>query len=77
MSPDDRASIDEEFYWSLRNKARTVVTKEFLPGEIGYGPLHCRNEDCEEVLPEARRRAGCQLCTDCQGLAERREKRGY
>jgi RNA polymerase-binding transcription factor DksA len=76
MSPDDRATEEESFLWELRNGARPAP-KEFRPGQDGYGPEFCANEDCEEPMPEIRRRHGRQFCTDCQDLAERRAKRGY
>lgn len=36
---------------------------------------HC--EECDEELPEARRKAypGCTMCVDCQADAERRNRR--
>ena len=36
---------------------------------------HC--EECDEELPEARRKAypGCTMCVDCQADAEKRNRR--
>lgn len=37
--------------------------------------MHC--EECDEELPEARRKAyqGCTMCIDCQADAEKRNRR--
>lgn len=77
MSPDDRAAIDEEFFWNLRNTPRAVPQKQFEPGQEGYGPELCKNEDCEAPIPELSRRRGHKFCTECRAQAERLEKRGY
>lgn len=39
---------------------------------MGQGLSHC--EDCDELIPEARRKAmpGCRRCIDCQTLHEKR-----
>jgi phage/conjugal plasmid C-4 type zinc finger TraR family protein len=39
----------------------------------GDGPAHC--EECEEVIPEARRKAmpGVRLCVRCQSELEKRQ----
>lgn len=76
MSQEDRAQDEEIFQWTLLNGPRTP-TPEFKPSDKGYGPEKCTNEDCEAPLPEARRRAGRRLCTDCQTAAEVAEKRRY
>lgn len=74
MSLEDKAQEDEAFHWSMRNSGR-LAPQEFKPGDPGYGPELCANEDCEETLPELRRRNGCTLCTECQATAERRARR--
>ena len=76
MSNEERAQQEEAFRWELTNRPRTPAP-EFKPGEEGYGPELCSNEDCEGPLPELRRRRGCQLCTDCKAAAELAAKRRY
>lgn len=76
MSQEDRAQAEEAFQWSLLNRPRPAQP-EFKPGEKEYGPTLCSNEDCEDPLPEARRRAGRRLCTECQTAAEALAKRRY
>lgn len=76
MSQEDRAQDEEAFLWELRNSGRQVA-KEFEPGEKGYGPAQCTDDDCGEDMPELRRRRGCKLCTTCQDAADKRAKRGY
>jgi RNA polymerase-binding transcription factor DksA len=75
MSQEDRAQDQELFQWKLLNELRAPSSPEFKPDDSGYGPEFCRNEDCGEPLPELRRRMGKTLCTECQGLAERRQRR--
>lgn len=76
MSMEDRAQAEEAFQWGLNNRRREP-DPEFKPGEDGYGPAMCSNEDCEAPMPELRRRRGRQFCTDCQGVAEAAAKRRY
>ena len=76
MSPEDRAQEEEVFQWGLLNRPRPP-SPEFKPVDKEYGPELCSNEDCEASMPEARRRAGRQFCTDCQGAAELLAKRRY
>lgn len=76
MSQEDRAQDQEIFHWSLANGPRPSAP-DFKPGDAGYGPELCTNEDCEEQMPELRRRRGCKLCTDCQAAAEHLAKRRY
>lgn len=77
MSIEDRAQAEEAFVWGLNNRPRAPERPEFNPGEKGYGPELCKNEDCEATMPELRRRRGWNFCTDCQAEAERIEKRRY
>lgn len=74
MSQEDRAQDEEVFLWSLINASRQAPA-EFKPGDKGYGPEFCANEDCGEPLPALRRQMGKTLCTECQGLHERRTRR--
>lgn len=76
MSQEDRAQEEEIFQWSLVNRPRPPAPV-FSPDEDGYGPELCENDECEAELPALRRSMGKKFCTDCQGLAERRQKRGY
>lgn len=76
MSQEDRAQDEEAFRWELTNRPRPA-TPEFKPGDKGYGPELCANEDCELPMPELRRRRGWTLCTECQGAAELAAKRRY
>lgn len=74
MSQEDRAQDQELFHWKLLNENRAPAP-EYKPGDKGYGPEFCRNEDCGEPLPERRREMGKVLCTECQGLTERQQRR--
>ncbi len=76
MSPEDRSQLDEIHAWELLNTNRSVAP-EYEPGDAGYGPELCKNDDCEAEMPELRRRRGCRFCTDCQSRAEYQRKRGY
>ena len=78
----DQAS-EHESQWLARSlaaqqtKARqvqgVVVNR---PNNMGVGARLCM--DCEDVIPKARVKANpCSLrCVACQGVAERKEKRG-
>jgi RNA polymerase-binding transcription factor DksA len=74
MSQEDRAQQEEAFLWELANRPRAAA-KEFKPGEEGYGPEFCSNDDCGEPMPSLRRQMGKILCTECQGLKERQQRR--
>jgi hypothetical protein len=76
MSQEDRAQDEEVFQWEMLNRPRTPAPV-FKPGEDGYGPALCANPECEDDLPDLRRAMGKRFCTECQGLAEQRAKRGY
>lgn len=76
MSNEDRAQDQEVFHWSLLNRERPA-TPEFAPGDKGYGPACCSNDDCEAPMPELRRRRGWKVCTDCQSVAEQLARRRY
>lgn len=76
MSQEDRAQSEEAVQWELLNRPRPPAP-EFTPGEAGYGPEFCANEDCGEPMPELRRRAGRHFCTDCQSSFERSRARHY
>lgn len=76
MSQEDRAQDEELHQWQLINKPRPP-RPVYKPGDPEYGPEFCKNDDCEDILPEARRRDGQQFCTECKSTQERREKRRY
>lgn len=76
MSHEDRAQEEEAFRWELTNRPRPPAPM-FKPGDEGYGPELCANEECEADMPALRREMGKRFCTECQGLAERRAARGY
>lgn len=76
MSQEDKAQEVELFQWQLLNENRSPA-KEYQPGESGYGPELCANSDCEDEMPELRRRLGKQFCTECQSTAEALAKRRY
>jgi len=68
----DNAQAYDEFFLSLALQNRNGARVE--RGENNLAPrtsnLYC--SDCEEEIPEARRRAvpGCRRCVDCQSLHE-------
>jgi hypothetical protein len=76
MSQEDRAQEEEAAEWARRNMDKPGVP-QFKPGDDGYGPEFCSNEDCGEEMPLQRRVDGRRHCTDCQGVIERRQRRGY
>lgn len=76
MTPEDRAQEEEVFRWELMNRPRPAATT-YKPGEEGYGPELCANEECEAEMPALRREMGKRFCTECQALFERRAARGY
>lgn len=76
MSNDERAQAEEVFQWSLVNAPRPA-RPVFKPGDDGYGPEYCGNSECEDLMPESRRRDGQTLCTSCKSTQEQREKRRY
>ncbi|MET1080284.1 MAG: TraR/DksA C4-type zinc finger protein [Pseudomonas sp.] len=54
------------------NLRAAIARQAYRP--TGPSALWC--EDCEEVIPEARRMAapGCECCTSCQEIREIRRK---
>lgn len=76
MSNDERAQAEEAFHWNLVNAPRPP-RPVFKPGDDGYGPEYCRNEECQADMPDQRRADGQTLCTDCKSMKEVREKRRY
>jgi RNA polymerase-binding transcription factor DksA len=76
MSMEDRAQQEEAFQWELINRPRPAAPRYKLT-DSGCGPRFCSNESCGEPMPRLRRREGKKFCTECQGLIERRAKRGY
>jgi len=73
MSLDDVAQEFEAAEWERRNAPRPE-RPTYKPGDALYGPAECYQ--CPEPLPELRRAMGCQLCTACQTIEERRKKLG-
>lgn len=63
MSSEDVAQELEIRVWEYNNRTRTP-TKEYTPADLEYGPEFCA--ECEDVMPELRRRMGKYLCTACQ-----------
>lgn len=73
MSEADRAQELEAMDWELNNRPRTP-RPVFAPHEKGYGPAEC--VECGDEMPELRRRMGCEMCTDCTSIQERRIRLG-
>lgn len=76
MSQEDRAQDEEAFQWSLVNGPRTPAPV-YEPGQKEYGPEFCANDDCEDLMPELRRKMGARFCVECQAGAEARARRRY
>lgn len=76
MSQEDRAQAEEAFQWELVNRPRPA-RPVYAPGDAGYGPEYCKNDECEADLPDARRADGQTLCTTCKSMQEVRAKRRY
>lgn len=61
--------------WKLNNERKPTMPS-YAPGDAGYGPEFCSNEECGDDMPTVRRQYGRHLCTRCQEAEERRKK-GY
>lgn len=73
MSMEDVAQRVELEQWERNNRSRPEV-KRYQPGEPGYGPAECANEDCENELPAKRREWGFKNCVECQSEEEDRAR---
>jgi len=63
---DDASAVEE--------LQREAVLSAHRINRDAVSATHC--EECDEELPEARRKAypGCSMCVDCQGEMELRNK---
>lgn len=68
MSDEDVAQELELRVWERNNRPRPPI-KEYTPADLEYGPELCA--ECEDDMPELRRKMGKYLCTACQTLKER------
>lgn len=76
MNQEDLAQAEELIQWSRLNAPRPV-RPVYKPGDEGYGPEYCKNDECEADMPENRRADGQTLCTTCKSMVEVRAKRRY
>lgn len=73
MSEADRAQEVEARDWEHNNRPRAPLPV-FTPKDKGYGPAEC--VECGDEMPELRRSMGCEMCTDCTSIRERKTKMG-
>lgn len=73
MSEADRAQELEARDWEINNRPR-MPRPVYSPHERGYGPAEC--VECGDDMPDLRRAMGCEMCTDCTSIQERRQKQG-
>lgn len=66
MKPEDFAQVLELAEWEERQE-RAILPEPTLPSAT-----HCRNAECGDEIPEARREVypGVQLCVKCKAKEE-------
>lgn len=72
MSDADRAQEQELAMYEINH--RNARMAEYKPGEPGYGPALCRQDDCGEPISAARRAMGARCCVECTETQERLRK---
>lgn len=71
MSHADDAQRIELLMWEKNNAPRPEPVK-YAPGDDGYGPEFC--DECDEVMPDARREHGYAICVPCKSAEEDRDR---
>jgi hypothetical protein len=73
MTPEDFAQALDLRQQEANNALRPPAV-EYAPGDAGYGPEFCSNDDCGLDMPAERRQWGCKLCTSCQTADEQKAR---
>jgi RNA polymerase-binding transcription factor DksA len=72
LSTEEQAQVLELKEWERINQSRGEVVK-YSPGDEGYGPEYCSEDECGVEMPTPRREWGFAICVGCQTLVEQQQ----